>query len=157
MAAVLQRRLSPDEVRFGVAGSTTSYLLDVCGGCDIAFRVRKWPIKVGADSTEGYCIKAMLSFSIKVCRWTQRNVVSLLMTQEVRTRDSSSHLFFCFSLLPLRPLLWHERRKPAQSRNKSNRATNEQRQRPWSKSIELWTGYIFISSKAMQTNESSSK
>ena len=38
MVEVLQHRLSPDDARFGVASSTTSYLLVVCGGCNIAFR-----------------------------------------------------------------------------------------------------------------------
>ena len=28
------------------------------------FTEQKWPIKVGADSTEGHCIKAMLSISM---------------------------------------------------------------------------------------------
>ena len=71
MVAVLQRRISPDEAWFGVAARTPSHLLVVCGGCNIAFRAWKWPIKVGADSTEGHCIKAMRSFLmtnvLKVC------------------------------------------------------------------------------------------
>ena len=36
MVTVLQRRISPDEARFGVAASTTSTLLIVCGACNIA-------------------------------------------------------------------------------------------------------------------------
>ena len=35
MVEVLQRRLSPDEVRLGVAASTTSTLLIVVGACNI--------------------------------------------------------------------------------------------------------------------------
>ena len=61
---VLQARPCPDEGLFGVAASTTSHLLVVCGGCNIAFRVQKWAIHVGADSTEGHCIKAMLSMAM---------------------------------------------------------------------------------------------
>ena len=41
MVAVLQRRLSPDEASFEVAASTTSTLLIVCGGGNIAFREYK--------------------------------------------------------------------------------------------------------------------
>ena len=47
-----------------VAASTTSYLLVVCSGYNIAFRVCKWPIKVGADSTEGHSIKALRSLAM---------------------------------------------------------------------------------------------
>ena len=36
MMAVLERRLSPDEARFGVAASTTSYPLILCSACNIA-------------------------------------------------------------------------------------------------------------------------
>ena len=36
MVAVLQRRISPDEARFGVAASTTSTLLIVVGAHNIA-------------------------------------------------------------------------------------------------------------------------
>ena len=61
MVEVLKARICPDDTRFGLAASTTSHLLFVCGGCNIAFRVSKWPINVGADSTEGHSIKAMLS------------------------------------------------------------------------------------------------
>ena len=64
MFKVLQARGCPDDDRFGVAASTSSYLLVVCIGCNIAFRVYKWPIKVGANSTEGRSIKAMLSLSM---------------------------------------------------------------------------------------------
>ena len=39
MVEVLKRRLSPDEARLGVAASTTSYLLVICGDCNKAFRV----------------------------------------------------------------------------------------------------------------------
>ena len=38
MGEVIQARLSPDDASFGVAASTTSYLLVVSGGCNIAFR-----------------------------------------------------------------------------------------------------------------------
>ena len=38
MVAVLQRRIIPDEARFGVAASITSYLLVVCGGCNKALQ-----------------------------------------------------------------------------------------------------------------------
>ena len=38
MEAVLQRRISPDEARFGVAASSTSTLLIVCGACNIALQ-----------------------------------------------------------------------------------------------------------------------
>ena len=47
-----------------MAASTTSHHLVVCGGCNKAFEVKKWPIEVGADRTEGHCIKAMLSKSM---------------------------------------------------------------------------------------------
>ena len=64
MVAVLQRGISPDEARFGVAASTTSTLLIVVGGCNIALQAYKYTIKVGADSEEGHSIKAMLSLSM---------------------------------------------------------------------------------------------
>ena len=38
MDEVLKPRPCPDDASFGVAASTTSYLLVVCGGCNIAFR-----------------------------------------------------------------------------------------------------------------------
>ncbi len=38
MVEVLQPRLSPDDACFGGAASTTSYLLVVCGGCNMTFR-----------------------------------------------------------------------------------------------------------------------
>ena len=38
MVEVLQARGCPDDNWLGVAASTTSYLLVVCGDCDIAFR-----------------------------------------------------------------------------------------------------------------------
>ena len=60
MVAVLQRRISPEEARFGVAASTTSTLLIVCGGCNIKLQAYKYPIKVGADSAEGHSIKAAI-------------------------------------------------------------------------------------------------
>ena len=62
MVEVLQARIYPDECRFGVAASTTSNLPIVCSAVNKAYGVRKWPIKVGAGSTEGHRIKAMLSF-----------------------------------------------------------------------------------------------
>ena len=64
MVAVLQRRISPDEARFGVAASTTSTLLIVCGARNIELQACKYHIEVGADSAEGHCIKAMLSLSM---------------------------------------------------------------------------------------------
>ena len=64
MVAVLQRCISPDEVRFVVAPSTTSTLLIVGGARNIALKAYKYPIKVGADSTEGHCIKAMMSMAL---------------------------------------------------------------------------------------------
>ena len=64
VAVVLYPRLCPDETWFGMAACTISYFLVVFGGCNIAFSVCKWPIKVSKDSTEGHCIKAMRSFSI---------------------------------------------------------------------------------------------
>ena len=57
-------RIWPDDTICKMTLSTTSHLVLVCGGCSIALRVWKWPIYVGADSTEGHCIKAMLSFSM---------------------------------------------------------------------------------------------
>ena len=50
--------------RLGVAASTTSTLLIVVGDCNIPLQAYKYPIKVGADSAEGHCIKAMLSISM---------------------------------------------------------------------------------------------
>ena len=64
MVKVLKARICPDDALFGLAASTTSHLLFVCGGCNIAFRVLKCRINVGADSTEGHSIKAMLSLSM---------------------------------------------------------------------------------------------
>ena len=37
-AVQVEPRLCPDDARFGVATSTMSYLLVVCGSCNIAFR-----------------------------------------------------------------------------------------------------------------------
>ena len=54
----------PDNPWFGVAASTTSYLLVVCGGCNIAFSESKNGLNVGADSAEAHGIKAMRSFSM---------------------------------------------------------------------------------------------
>ena len=64
MVEVLQARLRPDDCWYGVAASTTSYLSIVCGCCNIAFRVWKWAINVGADSTERHCINTMVSLSM---------------------------------------------------------------------------------------------
>ena len=63
IVAVLQRRISPDEARFGFAASTTSTLLIVCGACNIDLSY-KYPINVGAHSAEGHSIKAMMSLSM---------------------------------------------------------------------------------------------
>ena len=64
MVEVLQRRISPDEVRFGVASSTLSHLLIASRNCNIAFRVYKLFINIGSDSSEGHSIKAMMSISM---------------------------------------------------------------------------------------------
>ena len=60
MVAVLQRRISPDEARFGMAASTTSTVLIVVGACNIALKACKYPIKVGVDTAEGHSIKAIM-------------------------------------------------------------------------------------------------
>ena len=39
MVAVLQRRIIPDEARFGVAASITSYLLVVCWRLQYSIRI----------------------------------------------------------------------------------------------------------------------
>ena len=35
---VVEARIYPDDASFGVAANTTSHLLVVCGGCNIAFK-----------------------------------------------------------------------------------------------------------------------
>ena len=64
MMEVLQLRLSPDEARFGVATTTTSTLLIVCGDRNIALWACKYPIHVGTDRAEGHCVKANMSISM---------------------------------------------------------------------------------------------
>ena len=70
---VLQARSYPDDAWFGVAASTTSSLLVVCGGRNIALREKKWHINVDTDSTEEHCIKAMRSISLVEVLLTQYN------------------------------------------------------------------------------------
>ena len=93
MVVELQRRISPDDARFGVAASTTSTLLIVVGASNIALQACKYPIRVGTDSAEGHSIKAIMSISMEAVQ--QRRLSPDEASFEVATSTTSTLLIVC--------------------------------------------------------------